>query len=154
MSRNMNLETFIITAKAACYVGSGASAEPSRRGAHDLAYADGPWTYRDSYFGGTDFIGQEVVWHDSTPHWGMNYYGRVLRPDLIDGERAGRVIKTALSALYRQGRFLGGFELDVSTYRYTDSNSGTFNSFTGVEYITRDGRQCYRLEYAGGLVRD
>jgi Domain of unknown function (DUF5680) len=150
----MNLETLIIAAKAACYVGSGASAAPSRPGAHDLAYADGPWTYRDSYFGGTDFIGQEVVWLDGAPHWAMNYYGRILRPDLIDGAHAGQVIKTALSALYSQGRFLGGFEYAVSWYRYTDTNNGSFKSFTGVEYITRDGMQCYRLEYAGGLVKD
>lgn len=150
----MTLETFIIAAKAACYVGNGAAATASRPGAQDLTYANGPWAYRDSYFGGTDFIGQEVVWHDGAPHWAMNYYGRVLRPDLIDGAHAGRVIKTALSALYREGRFLGGFALDVEGYRYTDTNTGTFESFTGVEYITRDGIACYRLDYAGGLVKD
>jgi Domain of unknown function (DUF5680) len=154
MSHVMTLETFIITAKAACYVGSGATATPSRLGAHDLTYSDGPWAYRDSYFGGTDFIGQEVVWHAGAPHWAMNYYGRVLRPDLIDGERAGRVIKSALSGLYRQGRFLGGFEMHVEIYRYTDTNNGSHESFTGTERIKSGDIEGYRLDYHGGIVRE
>ncbi len=62
-----DLEDFIVAAKAACYAGDGAPAEPSRPGAHDLCHRAGPWSYRDSYFGGTDFAGQEVVWRDDVP---------------------------------------------------------------------------------------
>jgi hypothetical protein len=32
------------------------------------------------------------------PVWAMNYYGYLLRPDLIDASTAGAVIKTALTA--------------------------------------------------------
>jgi hypothetical protein len=142
-----------VEAKRAAYVGGGPSAVPSRLGAHDLVYSREGWSYRDSYFGGTDFLGQEVVWRDGLAVWALNYYGRVLRADVIDGERAGRVIKAALSALYCEGRFLGGSEMDVDGFVYIDTNTGSIESFTGVERITQGGVVCYRLDYAGGLVR-
>lgn len=56
------LNASIVKAKRATCVGDGKSSEPSRLGAHDLTFQDGHWSYRDSYFGGTDFLGQEAVW--------------------------------------------------------------------------------------------
>src|SRR3954451_1022199 len=103
------LNAFIVEAKRATYVGNGSTAEPSRLGSHDLSFSDGTLTYRDSYFGGTDFLGQEVVWNEDVPVWAMNYYGYISRPDLIDAMRAGATIKMALRAMYGEGRFLGGF---------------------------------------------
>lgn len=112
------LEQFIVEAKAACYVG-GKAAEPkaSRTGAHDLSYVRGAFRYLDSYFGGTDFLGQEVVWKNEEPIWALNYYGRILDPERIDGERAGNIIKKALVALYQEGRFLGGFTYQAPVWR-------------------------------------
>jgi hypothetical protein len=66
------LTAFIVAAKRATYVAGGARAEPSRPGAHDLTFADGPFSYRDSYFGGTGFLGQEVVWRSGEPVWAMS----------------------------------------------------------------------------------
>jgi Domain of unknown function (DUF5680) len=150
---DVTLLTFIVDAKAACYVGDGASQLSSRAGSHDLGFSRGDFKYLDSYYGGTDFIGQECVWLSNHPVWTMNYYGRILRADLIDGEKAGAVIKTALSALYREGRFLGGRAQTVGAYRYVDSNTGSFESFTGIERIMSGDTEAYRLDYHGGLVK-
>ena len=148
------LEEFIVQAKSATYVGGGdKSATPTRQGSHDLGYRDGDWHYVDSYFGGTDFIGQEVVWHQGTAVWGMSYYGRILRPDMIDGTTAGMVIQRSLSTLYRQGRFLGGFTHLVENLIYVDTNAGEFGSFTGVERIYRGHVETYRLDYHGGIIK-
>jgi len=129
------LERFIVAAKRASYVGDGARAEASRVGSHDLVFANGPWRYRDSYFGGTDFVGQEVVWCENEPTWAMNYHGYILRPDLIDAARAGATIKAALSALYAQGRFLGGCEWQGEFGRYLDRSEGDVARFSGLEAI-------------------
>jgi hypothetical protein len=109
------LDRFIVEAKRQTYVGDGVKAAASRMGAHDLTYTVGDWSYRDSYFGGTDFLGQETVWLRDEPVWAMNYYGYILRPDLIDAGRAGATIKAALSVMYAEGRFLGGFEWRAHT---------------------------------------
>ena len=138
-----DLEAFIIKAKANTYVGQSAN----------LTFQEGQWRYRDTYFGGTDFLGQEVVWHDDIPVWAMNYYGRVLRNDLIDGARAGKVIRVSLTKLYAQGRFLGRFENDADGYRYVDGDHGHIESFTGVEHIFASEVEAYRLDYHGGMIR-
>jgi len=147
------LEDFIVEAKAASYAGNGAFQAPSRGGSHDIGYRREAWRYLDSYFGGTDFLGQETAWLGEVPVWAMNYYGRILRSKLIDAVVAGSVIKAALSALYREGRFLGGFEHEVGPARYVDASSGTVEGFHGVERIFIGASEAYRLDYHGGLVR-
>jgi hypothetical protein len=147
------LSAFIVAAKAATYAGGCAPAPSCRLGSHDLAFASGEWRYLDSYFGGADFLGQEAVWRGREPVWAMNYYGRILRADLIDAARAGAVIKASLSALYIQGRFLGGFEHQVGDARYVDATRGDVASFHGVERIFVGDSEAYRLDYFGGLVK-
>lgn len=147
------LNRFIVLAKRQTYVGDGIKAVASRTGAHDLAFSDGDWSYRDSYFGGTDFLGQETVWLRDEPVWAMNYYGYILRPELIDAGRAGATIKAALSAMYAEGRFLGGFEWSGPHGIYRDSSTGDAAHFHGREVIEVGGVEAYALDYFGGLVK-
>ena len=148
------LNTFIVRAKAATYVGSGEHVEPSRPSSHDLRFSDGKWAYLDSYFGGTDFIGEEVVYFDEKPVWAMNYYGRILRDDLLTGAQAGQMIKASLSRMYQEGRFLGGFEYAENDLTYVDTSEGEPNSFHGREFIRRGQDVAYELVYHGSLIRD
>ncbi|MCB9458377.1 MAG: hypothetical protein H6670_01920 [Anaerolineaceae bacterium] len=149
----MDLHSFIVRAKAATYVGDGKKLLSYRPGSHDLQFHEGAYAYMDSYFGGTDFLGQEVVYHENIPVWVMNYYGYILRPELITPSQAGHVIKVSLSAMYGEGRFLGGFEHRVDDFIYTDTSEGTHEHFTGKEWITYEGTRCYELVYHGGLVK-
>ena len=71
------LKDFIVRAKAATYVGDGKPAESSREGSIDLVFNKGDFSYLDSYFGGSDFVGEEVVYYQNVPVWGMNYYGSI-----------------------------------------------------------------------------
>ncbi|KQV63787.1 DUF5680 domain-containing protein [Rhizobium sp. Root1220] len=147
------LQAFILEAKRATYVGGGSASHACRRASHDIRYECGPWSYLDSYFGGTDFLGQEVVWKNDDPVWAMNYYGRILDQELIDGAIAGTVIQEALSALYRLGRFLGAFEYVVRQYRYVDNSNESVEGFVGIERIYVEAKEVYRLDYHGGLVK-
>lgn len=149
-----NLEQFIVHAKAATYVGSGSKCLPHRPASHDLEYHEGEYEYLDSYFGGSNFIGEEVVYFNLKPIWAMNYYGRIIEPSYITAAEAGQVIKQSLSLLYLESRFLGGFVFSTAYGTYTDTNQGDFTSFTGKEWITRDGLIVYELYYHGGLIKD
>ncbi len=148
------LNTFIVRAKAATYVGGGAKCLSYRPGSHDLQFHEGAFSYLDSYFGGADFIGQEVVYYEGKPVWAMNYYGRILEPTMITGEETGRLIQESLSKMYHEGRFLGGFEHAAGDSTYVDTSEGDVASFTGKEWIVRRGVKVYELVYHGGLVRD
>jgi Domain of unknown function (DUF5680) len=148
-----DLHGFVVRAKRATYVGSGVVSESSRSGSHDLTYHEDGWAYRDSYFGGTDFLGQETVWYDEVPVWAMNYYGYILHPHLIDPTQAGLTIKAALSAMYSEGRFLGGFEWIGPHGRYVDQSVGDVTRFHGQESILVDEVRAYTLDYFGGLIK-
>lgn len=148
------LNAFIVRAKAATYVGDGEHVAPCRSGSHDLRFSEGEWAYHDSYFGGTDFIGEEVVYLAEKPAWAMNYYGRILRDDLLTAAQAGQMIKASLSRMYRQGRFLGGFEHTENDLTYIDLSEGNVDCFHGREIIRRGQEVAYELLYHGGLIRD
>ncbi|GLS20718.1 hypothetical protein GCM10007874_37350 [Labrys miyagiensis] len=147
------LENFIVEAKAAAYVNDGAPQASCRAGSHDIGYGRGDWRYLDSYFGGTDFLGQEIVWREEQPIWAMNYYGHILEPVLIDAGGAGAVVKKARAALYREGRFLGDFSLGVGKRRFESASTGDIKRFLGVERIFIGGVEAYRLQFHGGLIR-
>jgi hypothetical protein len=148
------LYAFIVRAKAATYVGGGAKSRSCRPGSHDLQFQEGDFSYLDSYFGGADFIGEEVVYYQGRPAWAMNYYGRILEPARIAAAEAGQIIQESLSRMYQEGRFLGGFEhTTAGGDTYVDTSQGDVASFSGQEWIIRGGVRVYELVYHGGLIR-
>ena len=72
---------FLIKAKKSTYANSTIEkVKSSRVGSSDYHYEEKTdnkkYIYHDTYFGGTKFMGEEVVYCDSNkPVWGMNYYG-------------------------------------------------------------------------------
>ncbi len=148
------LEAFIVRAKAATYAGDGAAVVSNRLASHDLEFAEGELLYHDCYFGGTDFVGEEVVYWQGRPIWAENYFGRITDNAALTAEQAGRVIKASLSAMYAEGRFLGGFAFEHEEFRYSDGSDGTLAWFHGREVISREGREVYELLYNGGLIRE
>ena len=146
------LHSFILEAKAATYVGDGTPVKSCRTQSHDLVFERGAFRYLDSYFGGSDFIGEEVVCQGETPVWGMNYYGTILKPDIIQAAEAGAMIKASLSRMYAEGRFLGGWEYQLGDLVYHDTSEGAMAKFTGYEWIEKSGVKVYELVYHGGLI--
>lgn len=146
------LADFILRAKAASYVGVAERRRSCRFGSTDIGFEDGDWRYLDSYFGGSDFHGQEVVWHLDIPVWAMSYYGHIIEPELITSRETVFVIKSALSTLYKQGRFLGAYQFSLNGDLYSDQNTGTHDRFSGRETIHRHGTLVYQLDYFGGLI--
>lgn len=144
---------FLIRAKKATYVAGGAKDQPSRPGSRDLSFHDGDWTYRDSYFGGTDFIGQEVVWFTGEPVWSLTYYGYILRADLITPQQAATTLRAALSTEQAQGRLLDNFEWRGPHGHFSIASEGTVEHFKGRETITIDGTLAYALDYMGELIK-
>jgi hypothetical protein len=93
------------------------------------------------------------VWLDGAPVWAMNYYGYITRPDLIDGRRGGDTIKGALTQMYAEGRFLGGWEWTGPHGTYRDSSTGDVGHFHGHETIHVNSVEAYALDYHGGLIK-
>jgi hypothetical protein len=87
-------------------------------------------------------LSAKVVYYQGKPVWAMNYYGHILRADLITPAQAGQVIQASLSKMYSEGRFLGGFEYHHEGFIYIDASEGSVISFRGREYISHPRRDC------------
>lgn len=148
-----SLEQFIVQAKRNTYVGGAKRLIPYRLASKDIQFASGDWIYHDSYLGESDFIGQEVVYFQKNPVWAMNYFGYITKPDQMDAHTAGLLIKSSLSKMYEEGRFLGAFAHSENNLRYVDTNEGNVTLFHGKEYIYRDDEVVYELLYHGGLLK-
>jgi hypothetical protein len=147
------LLAFIVTAKSKTYIGSGEKVNSHRPNSFDMEHKDGVFSYLDSYYGSSNFIGEEIVYFMGRAIWGMNYYGKLLRDDMISAAGVGEVLKQSLSNLYTEGRFLGPYEFTTEDgFTYIDTNEGDFRYFTGKEYILKDGEKIYELTYHGGLL--
>ena len=52
--------------------------DSTRLDSHDFTYSNGSYTYHDTYVGGEQFAGEEVIWYEGKSRYAMNYMGRVL----------------------------------------------------------------------------
>ena len=59
----MDIKDFLIEAKKSTYANADApKISSSRAGSNDYEYSNGKYTYHDTYFGGTCFMGEEVIY--------------------------------------------------------------------------------------------
>jgi hypothetical protein len=144
--------SFIVRAKANSWNSDRAASNSSRPGSRDLRFDDGDSAYLDSYFGSINFVGQEVVWQQSTAVWAMNYHGTVLRPDLYDGSRAGATSQVGRGRVYDLNTFLGEHRFVLEHATFCMSTSGDASSFSGSEWHEVDGLVVYRFRFHGGSI--
>ncbi len=145
------LVTFLLAAKRATYASAGGEAvvDAVLPGAHQLEYRAGSWLYRDIYFGGVSFAGQETVYVGDRPLWSMCYSGGMLD----DQATLGGFLKEAMRHVSADRPFRGPSVYRSGDYEYADTSHGGVDRFWGVEQITFLGRLIYDLRYSGGLIR-
>lgn len=170
------LKKFLVKAKRATYAAGVPGTAGPRAGAQDMSFEEGDFRYLDSYYGGLQFLGQEAVWHNGLPVWGMNYWGETIdaalaavsalsgQADLQSGDDSGipefemsGFLKEALMAVGEEAPFRGPWELrrrfGPCEAAYRCHWTGDISGFTGEETIAVDGRAIFRLFFHGGVVR-
>ncbi len=129
--------------------------EPSRNGSNDYEYSRDGMTYHDTYFGGTHFIGEEVVYvNDNIPIWGMNYYGVTLDENLSE-EAMDKVLRPALMQVGSDDILpvRGPRKFVNEEYTYTFHVKGDMDYFEGEETIHKNELKIYQLKCHGGRIR-
>lgn len=142
------LRPFLLHAKRATYAGYGKEVPACRPCAHEFTYEEGPFAYRDSYFGGQTFHGQEVVYQNGAALWCMNYSGRTLSEHF-----SGDFLKLALRNNTLDHPYRGPKIYQSSDYTYTCSVDGELDWFCGTETIYHQGEIVYSCHFHGGIVR-
>jgi hypothetical protein len=120
-------------------------------GGTELVYSKATMYYRDRYYGGEPYIGEEVVFIDNKAVWSMNYYGRVIDPT-YDAGRIYAFLRIALKLMTLEMPFRGPkfYENDGLSYRFTAD--GGVECFEGREQIYSGNKLIYQGFVHGGLI--
>lgn len=152
---------FLIEAKKNTYAnGNALKAASSRQGSNDYHYEgvvnNKKAIYHDTYFGGEQFMGEEVVYLDSSkPIWGMNYYGNTIEKELSE-EAMDNALRPALMQVGVDKSVLplrGPSEFINGEYRYTFKHTGTMQNFIGLERIYKNDKLIFELKCFGGIIK-
>ena len=155
-----NFINFLIKAKKSTYANSNIKkVESSRVGSSDYHYEEmlenTKYIYHDTYFGGTKFIGEEVVYcDDNKPVWGMNYYGVTLDESLGE-ETMDNVLRPDLMKVGEDKNIIpvrGIAKFENNGYTYTFKTTGTIEKFDGIEQIYKNNNLIYELHCSGGMI--
>lgn len=150
------IRDFLIEAKKSTYAnGTAEKIESSRLDSKDYEYKKDNMLYHDTYFGGTNFIGEEVVYVDNKIYWAMNYYGVTLDENL--GEEAmDNALRPALMQVGVSENIIpvrGPREYKNGDFKYTFEVSGDLTNFSGIETIYKNDKKVYELKCNGGLIK-
>jgi len=147
------LDAFLREANLNTYANENVKkASPLCPGSNDYHFEKGDLTYHDTYFGATKFIGEEIVYKNNKPAWGMNYYGftvsneinedlfdAILRPALMSGSGYNIPVR-------------GPKEFINGEWKYTFNAEGDLANFTGTEEISKNNQVVCRLHCHGGFI--
>ena len=113
--------------------------------------------YHDTYFGGTNFMGEEVVYesNNNTPIRGMNYYGVTL-DETLSKEAIDKALRPALMKVGDDDILpvRGPKEYKNKEYKYTFHVTGNIEYFEGEEIIYKKDKKIYILKCHGGRIKN
>lgn len=151
----MELEKFLIEAKKQTYANENVEkVANSRLNSRDYEYKKDNMIYHDTYFGGTRFIGEEVVYIDNEIYWAMNYYGVTL-DETLGEEAMDNALRPALMKVGEDNIIpvRGPKEFSSGEYKYFFNVEGDINYFNGTETIYKGNTKIYELKCSGGLIK-
>lgn len=146
------LAAFLEKANQETYAADGKKAESTRLKSEDFNFKDGDWTYHNTYFGNNNFIGEEIVYKNEIPVWGMNYYGYVVDTKHAPKEVYGFLKKSLMQEYNDLIPVRGPRRFVDGKMEYDNIVSGDLNNFLGEETITNSGNVIYKAVYHGGLL--
>ena len=151
-----DLCNFLIEAKKQTYANENVKKQlSSRKGSFDYEYSSNSMVYHDTYFGGTNFMGEEVVYEENdTPIWGMNYYGITLDQTLSE-EAVDKALRPALMQVGSDEIIpvRGPKEYVNGEYKYSFKVDGDLEYFEGEETIYKADKKVYVLKCHGGTIK-
>ncbi|MDR2524494.1 MAG: DUF5680 domain-containing protein [Candidatus Nomurabacteria bacterium] len=143
------LKTFLLKANKRGYGSADVSRKILANGEHVISFGDSDFEFKDIYYGGEPYSGQEVVFADGRAVWAMQYRGRVL---------AGNDFAPIYAFL---GQALTGTKIGLprgvdgfsdGDFLYNFKMSGDLDDFSAHETIKRNGEIVYSADFLGGLV--
>lgn len=151
-----DVNQFLIEAKKQTYANANVEkVSSSRYESKDYEYKKENMIYHDTYFGGTNFIGEEVIYLDNKIYWAMNYYGVTL-DETLEEEAMDSALRPALMLVGEDKSVIpvrGPKEFINGEYKYNFEVEGNLDYFSGIEIIYKNDKKIYELRCNGGLIK-
>lgn len=148
------LTEFLHVANKSTYANKDATkVRSSRLKSEDYHFEKGNLIYHDTYFGGRDFIGGEVVYKNSKPVWGANYFGFILDDNVGEKEVYAFLRKALIQEYDDVTPVRGPSKFSDNDWLYQFSANGNLANFSGKEEISLKGKIIYQCFVHGGIIR-
>ena len=145
------LAQFLITAKKNTY--AAGITENVVDDAKESVYEQDEYSYKDRYYGTSQFSGEEIVKENGVVIWSMNYYGGLLVNNVEEG-KINTFLKKALLKVPLDIPFRGPKKFIDKDFKYENNVSGNIRNFKGTECIFYKKIKVYSLEYHGGIIKN
>jgi hypothetical protein len=143
---------FLILAKQNTFAKNATRSPSKSLFSKNYIFEEDEFSYEDQYFGEYVDVGEEIVWFNGVPVWGMGYRGGVHAEFMAEREQAFSLLKKALLLPEKDFPVRGPQFLKDEGYSYHNYAKGNIFEFIGQEYIYRDKIEvCFR-RYVGGLI--
>lgn len=152
LSKSSLCEFLILAKNNSSYACQGERAASKCILSKNYLYTNENYRYEDQYFGELLDIGEEIVWYQEIPIWGMGYRGGMLEPYRAIGGETFEVLRKALLKLPKDFPVRGPADFKDGSFHYINEYKGDILSFTGNEYILKDDTKIYERNYLGGLI--
>ena len=124
----------------------------TRDKSEDYHYDNGEYAYHDTYFGGRNFMGEEIIYKDQKPIWGANYYGFVTSDEMGTNEIYNFLRKALMEDSGSVIPVRGPVRFENDNWLYEFAADGRLDCFTGEERIKFNGKEVYKCYLHGGLI--
>ena len=145
-----DFKNFLIDAKKSTFLKGAKKENSSRPNSKDYAYKKFNYFYLDSHLGNKNFIGEELVWENEKVRWGMNYKGNSLIESLPSD--FSNFLNEALNNPMKDFPVRGPLNYKKDNYEYKLQYSGDLDFFNGIEIITYNGEEIFKLFFHGGKI--
>jgi hypothetical protein len=144
---------FLQRAKITTFASDGQRSPSLRPYSKNYTFDDPPFHYEDQYFGEYVDVGQEIVWYQGIPIWGMGYRGGTHAWAYPHHLAIFEFLREALRQPDPVMPIRGPTTLFRDPYFYTCLLSGSLLAFTGSETVYWEGRPAAFRTLVGGLIR-
>ncbi len=149
------LIAFLIEAKRNTYAGDGVRSKSKCILSKNYLFEKDKFRYEDQYFGEYLDVGEEIVWCNEIPVWGMGYRGGMIdeyRKDIAIRKKTFGLLSKALLQSLPEFPARGPCKYEIDEVRYENNYTGTICDFVGREEIFYNGIIVYKRDYLGGLI--
>ena len=146
---NDELKQFLHKANTRGYGSAEVNEEKLGNGEHIIRFSDGDYEFKDVYYGGEPYAGQEVIFVNNSAVWAMQYRGFIVEGEDFAPIYAflGEVLTSTKVGLPR-----GQDGFSKNEFLYNFEMNGGLEDFSASETISKNGKIVYRANFLGGLV--